>query len=168
MTCGAAARGDLRPGFGAGRRHHRALSRQRPRSRPRHRPARGVHPRHVRHLDAAAARLRHDAPATCCARDRLRAERLSAGRAHLAPPSPPSRTCSATTGRRRPRSICREATSRSPAPTSPIRKWPTPTSASCARRQGGGDREAEIERARAVWSRASSPKRSTSSAARRM
>ena len=76
------ARADLRPGAGAGRRHHRALQERRPRHGAGHRPARGLHPRHVRHLDAAAARLRHDeARRRADARDLLRAERPSAGRA---------------------------------------------------------------------------------------
>ena len=76
-------RSDLRPGPGAGRRHHRALPRRtRSRLDARHRPSRGLRPRHVRHLDAAAARLRHDAARRrACARDRLCPERLSAGRA---------------------------------------------------------------------------------------
>ena len=42
---------------------HRALHRARPRHRAGHRAARGLRARHVRHLDAAAARLRHDASA---------------------------------------------------------------------------------------------------------
>ncbi len=41
-------RGDLRPGPGAGARHHRALQERRPRHGARHRPARGLRPRHVR------------------------------------------------------------------------------------------------------------------------
>ena len=55
---------------------------RRPRHGAGHRPARGLHPRHVRHLDAAVARLRHDAARRRAhARDRLCAERPSAGRA---------------------------------------------------------------------------------------
>ena len=73
---------DLRPGPGAGRRDHRALQERRPRHGARHRPARRLRARHVRHLDDAAARLRHDeARRRADARDFLRAERPSAGRA---------------------------------------------------------------------------------------
>ena len=78
-----------------------------------------------------SARLRHDA-------HRGRADALpSAMRATAirwssasAPPSTPSRTCSRSIGRRRPRCICPAAACRGPARCSPIRKWPTPTSAS--------------------------------------
>ena len=41
--------------------HHRPLPRARPRHGAGHRPARGLRARHVRHLDADAARLRHHA-----------------------------------------------------------------------------------------------------------
>ena len=77
------AGGDLRPGAGAGRRHHQALPRRTgPRSRPWYRAFGGLCARHVRDLDAAAARLRHHAPCRRArARDRLCARRLSAGRA---------------------------------------------------------------------------------------
>ena len=58
------------------------ITERRPRHGARHRPARGLRARHVRHLDAAAARLRHDeARRRADARDLLRAERPSAGRA---------------------------------------------------------------------------------------
>ena len=81
-------RGDLRPGPGAGRRHHRALPQRGPGDGARHRAAGRLRSRHVRILDAAAARLRHDAAARRAgARDRLCPRRLSAGRARLAPPS---------------------------------------------------------------------------------
>ena len=64
------------------RRHHRALSPRGTRSRARHRAPRRVRARHLRDLDAAAARLRHAVAARRAgARDRLRAERSSAGRA---------------------------------------------------------------------------------------
>ena len=64
------------------RRHHRALQERRPRDGARHRPARRLRARHVRILDAAAARLRHHAAARRAgARDRLCPRRLSAGRA---------------------------------------------------------------------------------------
>ena len=64
------------------RRHHRALQQRGPRYGARHRTARGLRARHVRVLDAAVARLRHDAAARRAgARDRLRPRRLSAGRA---------------------------------------------------------------------------------------
>ena len=53
--------GDLRAGAGAGRRDHRALPRARARHDTGHRPAGGLRARHVRCLDAAVARLRHDA-----------------------------------------------------------------------------------------------------------
>ena len=52
-------RGDLRAGACAGRRDDRALQEPRPRSRARLGAVGHVCPRHVRHLDAAAARLRH-------------------------------------------------------------------------------------------------------------
>ena len=48
------------------RRHHCALPRRtRPRSHTRHRSAGRLHPRHLRHLDDLAARLRHDAAGRC-------------------------------------------------------------------------------------------------------
>ena len=77
--------GDLRPGPGAGRRHHRPLPRPPgPRHRAGHRAAAGLHPRHLRDLHDAAARLRHAAPARRAgARHRLCRERPSAGRARL-------------------------------------------------------------------------------------
>ena len=76
-------RGDLRPGSGAGARHHRALSRgPRPRSRSRHRAPGLLRARHVRDLGAAAARLRHhDARRRAGAGDLLCPRRPSAGRA---------------------------------------------------------------------------------------
>ena len=57
----------------------------------RHRAAGGLRSRHLRILDAAAARLRHDAAARRAgARDRLCPRRLSAGRARRRPRSRPS------------------------------------------------------------------------------
>ena len=82
----------------------------RPRHGARHRPARGLRARHVRHLDAAAARLRHDAARRRAgARDLLRAATAIRWSSAPAPPSRPSRSCSASTGRPRRRSICRAA-----------------------------------------------------------
>ena len=126
------ARGDLRAGACAGRRHHRALPRpSRPRSRARHRPARGLHSRHLRHLDDAAARLRHDAHrGRADARDRLCAQRLSAGRAHLRHHrhrEGPVQGALADVGGG---VSARRQACRGPARCSPIRRWPTPTSAS--------------------------------------
>jgi len=73
---------DLRAGSGARRRHHRALSPRRSRTRARHRASCGLRPWHVRDLDAAAARLWQPVAARgSVAGHRLRAERLSAGRA---------------------------------------------------------------------------------------
>ena len=61
---------------------HRALPQRRPGDGARHRAAGRLRSRHVRILDAAAARLRHDAAARRAgARDRLCPRRLSAGRA---------------------------------------------------------------------------------------
>ena len=54
------------------RRHHRALPQRGPGDGARHRTAGGLRARHLRILDAAAARLRHDAAARRAgARDRL-------------------------------------------------------------------------------------------------
>ena len=90
------AGGDLRPGSGAGRRHHRALSQRGPRPRARHRAARRLRARHVRRLDADAARLRHAIAARGAdAGDRLRAATAIRWSSAPAPPSPPSRSCSA-------------------------------------------------------------------------
>ena len=147
------ARGDLRPGAGAGRRHHRALPQPRPRHGARHRPARRLRARHVRHLDAAAARLRHDAAAPTCWRPRSTTPRTAIRWSSApAPPSRRSRNCSASTGRPRRRSICRTARCRSRARCSPTRRWPRPTRASCSEAESaGGDRDAQIETARKVW-----------------
>ena len=121
---------DLRPGPRPGRRHHRALQERRPRHGARHRPARRLRARHVRHLDDAAARLRHDeARRRADARDLLCAERPSAGRA---------RQRHHRDGREAvPRSLAdlggglpagRQAAPR-PASCSPTRRWPRPTRA---------------------------------------
>ena len=77
-------RSDLRPGSGAGEGDDRALQERGAGDGARHRAARGLRARHVRILDAAAARLRHHAAARRAgARDRLCPRRLSAGRARL-------------------------------------------------------------------------------------
>ena len=84
-----------------------------------------------------------------------------------APPSAPSSSSSASTGRPRPRSICRAARCRRRATL-----FTNTTHAETYERilkeaeAGGGGREKEIERARAPGARASSPRRSTASAAR--
>ena len=71
---------DLRPGARAGRRDHRSFQEPGPRSCARHGAARGLRARHVRCLDAAVARLRHDeASRRDRARDLLRRARLPAG-----------------------------------------------------------------------------------------
>ena len=142
---------DLRPGPGAGRRHHRALSPRGSRPRARHRAC--LPP-------ACPARSR---PGCCCCATTARCRsptcwrRRSATRGTAirwssapAPPSPRSRSCSATTGRPRPRSICRAARCRRRARCSPIKQL----AATYVRilkeaESAGGDREAQIERARA-------------------
>ncbi len=71
-------------------------------------------------LDAAAARLRHDAAARRAGTgDCLRPRRLSAGGARLPQPSRPSSNCSGSTGPPRPRSICPTMKCRNPARSSP-------------------------------------------------
>ena len=145
--------GDLRAGPGAGRRHHQALPRRTgPRSRPGHRAAGRLRSRHLRHLDDVAARLRHHAACRRArARDRLCAETAIRWSSGSAPPSTRSRTSSASIGRPPPRFICLTAKCRSPARCSPIRRWPRPTRACCARRKARRQsRQAEIERARKV------------------
>ena len=101
-------RGDLRPGAGAGRRHHRALPR---------RSASTWCPAPACSRPACPAR---STPGCCCCATTApcgcadvlapaigyAAQRPSAGRARAAPPSRPSRSCSASTGRPRRRSIC--------------------------------------------------------------
>ena len=163
-------RGDLRPGAGAGQGHHRALPRPRPRHGARHRPARGLRARHVRHLDAAAARLRHHAARRRAgAGDLLCQQRPSAGRARAAPPSPPSRR------------LFREHWPTSAAVYLPGGKVPATgtlftnktlaetysrilrEAAERGRRSRRADRSARARPGR----RASSPRRSTASAARR-
>ena len=122
---------DLRPGRGAGRRDHRALPQRRPRSRARHRAARRLRARHLRDLDDAAARLRHDARRRRAgAGDRLCAERPSAARAHQRHDRDGRANCSANIGRPRPRSICRTTKCRRPDRCSPTRRSPPPTAAS--------------------------------------
>ena len=131
--------------------------------------ARRLRARHVRILDAAAARLRHDAAARRAgARDRLCARRLSAGRARSRRRFRSSRNCSASTGRHRPPSICRTAKCRVPG-TLFTNKQLSETYARILKEaeSAGSDRVAQIERARKSWSQALWRKRSTSSAARR-
>ena len=137
-----------------GRRHHRALQERRPRHGAGHRPARGLRARHVRHLDAAAARLRHDE-----ARRRADARDLATRRTAIrwssapTPPSGPSRSCSASIGRPRRRSICRDG---KPAETGTL--FTNKTLAATYTRvlkeaeSAGADRVAQIEKARKVWS----------------
>ena len=152
-----------------GRRHHRALPRPRPRSRPRHRPAGRLRARHVRDLDAAAARLRHhEARRRARARDLLRAQRPSAGRARQRHHRHGRGTV--------PRALAdlggglsaRRQGARRPARCSPTRRWPRPTRASCARPRAPAATARSRSSTRARSGRtASSPRRSTASAARR-
>ncbi len=75
-------RGDLRAGAGARGGHHRALPQARARPRSRHRAPGRLRARHVRDLDDAVARLRHDAGLRRAgAGDLLCRARSSAGRA---------------------------------------------------------------------------------------
>ena len=86
--------------------HYRS---RRPRPRSRHRPSRRLRARHVRDLDAAVARLRHHAARRGAgAGDRLCAERPSAAGTRQRHHRAPSPHCSASIGRPRPRSICRD------------------------------------------------------------
>ena len=164
------AGGDLRSGRGAGRRDDRALPQRRPRHGARHRPARRLRARHVRDLDAAAARLRHHAARRRArAGDRLRAERPSAGRARQCHHRHGRASCSASIGRPRPRSICPATRCRRPERCSPTRRSlrPMPRVLKDAE-SAGGDRVAQIERARKSGRKDLSPRRSTASAAPRM
>ena len=139
----------LRAGRGARRGDDRALPRARARARARHRPARRVRPRRVRRLDAAAARLRDDAPRRRArVRDRLRGARLPgrpghhgddrAGRAAAARLAGVGGAvpAGAAAGRAVPEPAARGDVSAG--------SWP---------RRPGGDREDEIERARDVFYR---------------
>ena len=149
---------------------HRALPRARPRPGAGNRAARSLRARHVRDLDAAAARLRHHASCRRAgAGDLLRAQRASAGRARqrhhrhggaIVPRALADLGGDLSARRRR----CR-----SRASCSPTGRSPTPMPASCARRESaGGDRERRSkQRAQMLVAAASSPKRSTDSAARR-
>ena len=77
-------RGDLRPGSRSPGRNHRALPQRRPGNGARHRAIGGLRARHLRILDAAAARLRHAAAARRArAGYRLRPGWLSAGGARF-------------------------------------------------------------------------------------
>ena len=69
------------------------------------------------------------------------------------PPSPWSKACSASIGRRRRRCICRAATCRSPAPCSPTARSPTPMPASCAKPKAPAATASRRSSARAkIWS----------------
>ena len=152
---GGQARRRVRPGAGAGGRDHRPLPRPpRPRHRARHRPAAGLRAGHLRDLHDDPARLRHHAAARRAgAGHRLRPQRLSAGRARLLPPSPPSSSSSASTGRPRPPSTCRAARCRRPDSLfTNVRHAETYERILKEAEAGGGGREAEIERARRAWS----------------
>ena len=141
-------------GVGAGRRHHRALSERRSRSRARHRASRRLRARHVRDLDAAVARLRHDAACRGAgAGDRLCAERPSAARARQRHHRHRRRACFASIGRPRRRSICRTIRCR-PTGTLFTNKTFAATYSRIIREaeSAGGDRVAQIERARQSWS----------------
>ena len=160
---------DLRPGPGAGRRHHGALSRARARSGSGHRPAGRLRARHLRDLDAAACATTAPCRSPMCWRPRSptrpKAIRWSSA---PAPPSRASRSCSASTGRPRPRSICRAAGCRSPAPCSPTGAMPKPTGASCAKRRAQAAAASSRSMRRATPGRkASWPTPSTASAAPR-
>ena len=81
--------------------------------------------------------------------DRLRAATAIRWSSAPPPPSRPWRTCSATTGRPPPRSICRAARCRRPARCSATRRSPTPTRACCARKPRAPAATARRDRARA-------------------
>src|SRR5213079_2549662 len=108
-------------------RHHRALQERRPRHGARHRPARRLRARHVRHLDDDAARLRHH-----------EARRGADARDHW----PTSAAIYLKDGK--------------PAETGKL--FTNPTLAATYTRvlkeaeSAGGDRVAQIEKARKVWS----------------
>ena len=162
-------RHDLRPGRGAAGGDDRPLPRARARPDPRHRAARRDGARRVRRLDAAVARLRHDAARRRFWRRRSAmprtATRSSAASARRSRPSP---SCSAANGRPRPRSICRTAARRSPG-----RLFRNPALAATYKRvlaeaeAGGGDRERRIDRARDAWYRGFVAEAIDRSAARR-
>ena len=77
------------------------------------------------------------------------------------PRSQPSRSSSETIGRPRPRSICRAARCRRRHAVHQSDVGGDLSADPEEAESAGGDREAQIERARRSWSRASSPKRST-------
>ena len=88
-------------------------------------------PGHLRHLDDAAARLRHAAHrGRPRSRDRLCAQRLSAGRAHQRHHRHREGSVQGALANVRRRFTCRVAACRGPVRCSPTRRWPTPTSAS--------------------------------------
>ncbi len=162
-------RGDLRPGPGAGGRHHRALPRRGPGDGAGHRTAGGLRSRHVRILDAAAARLRHAAAARRArAGHRLRPGRLPAGGAGVGDHRHRRADCFANTGPRRPRSICPTTKFQNPARSSPTRRCPKPMPASSRKPRAPAPTASRRSNARGKPGRmASSPRRSVNSAAPR-
>ena len=148
-------RGDLRPGAGAGRAHHRALPRARPRPRSR---APGF------------SRRAFPAPSTpgcCCCATTARCGSPTCWRRRSAmpatairwssapsPPSPRSRSSSASIGRPRRRSICRAASVPTPGTlfTNPTLADTYLAHPAAKPRAAGGDRDAQIERRAAAWS----------------
>ena len=148
------ARSDLRPGAGAGWRNHRALPLRGPRHGAGHRTAGGLRSRHVRNLDAAAARLRHDAladvltPAISYARDgyplgRARQRHRRHGRGSV--PQALADVCRGLPAQRQ--------SARAGHACSPIPRSPTPIRASCARPKApAATATRRSKRARKTWS----------------
>ena len=113
------------------RRHHRALQQRGAGDGARHRAAGGLRSRHLRILDAAAARLRHAAAARRAgAGDRLCPRRLSAGGARFRHDQDRRAIVPEALDRPRPRSICRTTKCRNPARSSPTSSSPKPMPAS--------------------------------------
>ena len=129
---------------------------------PGQRPARRLRARRVRRLDAAAAGVRHAAAAGRDGlRDRLRGRAATRCCPRSAGASPAWPTCSATTGRARPRSTCRTARCPRRAPCSPTRRWPPPTGASWTRpKQPAATATSRSRRPGGSSTRASWPRRS--------
>ena len=159
----------VRPGPGAGRRHHRPLSRPpRPRHRPRHRAAAGLRAGHVRDLHDDPARLRHACGcATCWSRPSATprnghplVERACATiatveelfREHW----PTSAAVYLPGGKVPAPGHAVHQRQRTPRPTSASSRRPRPAAAGARRRSSGRG---------APGARASSPRRSTPSAA---
>ena len=150
MTCGKRqARSDLRAGAGAAGATITHYRDARPRSRPGHRAAGGLAcPACSRPgCCCCAITARCGLPTCCRRRSPTRATAIRWSNAP-APPSPWSRTCSAITGRPRPRFICRTARCRSPARMFANAKL-ADTYARMLREaeSAGGDREADRARA---------------------